>query len=163
MSNSVSETSLSADIFRYIRYQLRGRRGLIVAAIAVGIPALWIGWPWLVVAGIAPILLALAPCAIMCALGLCMRHGASGASDTDASSSNLSSGEASCCSKPQSVDDTTVSMTASKSAEGSAEPVAAEAPLPANSNSVDDDKEDQPEAAGPLSGATIKQEKEKFQ
>ncbi|WP_205602603.1 hypothetical protein [Chelativorans alearense] len=161
MSNSVSETSLSADIFRYIRYQLRGRRGLIVAAIAVGIPALWIGWPWLVVAGVAPILLALAPCAIMCALGLCMRPGASGASGTDASSSNLTSDEASCCSKPQSVDETAVSMTASKSAEGSVEPVASEAPLPANSNSVDDSYEAQPEEAGPLSDH--QQEKEKFQ
>ncbi|MCT9000336.1 hypothetical protein [Chelativorans intermedius] len=163
MDNSVSETSLSGDILRYLRYQLRGRRGVIVAAIAVGAPALWLGWPWLVVAGVAPVLLALAPCAIMCALGLCMRHVASGASGTEASGSNLASGEASCCSKPQSVDETAVSMTADKSAEGSAEPVPSEAPLPANSNLVDDSKDAQPEETEPLSGATIKQKKETFQ
>ena len=33
---------------------------------------LWLGWPALVAAGIAPILIGLAPCAVMCALGLCV-------------------------------------------------------------------------------------------
>jgi hypothetical protein len=78
MSTSVPETStardpsLGRDILAYLRYQLRGRRGIILAAVAIGVPALWIGWPWLVVAGIAPLLISFAPCAIMCALGLCM-------------------------------------------------------------------------------------------
>lgn len=78
MSTSVPETStardpsLGRDILAYLRYQLRGRRGIILAVVALGVPALWIGWPWLVVAGIAPLLIAFAPCAIMCALGLCM-------------------------------------------------------------------------------------------
>ena len=43
--------------------------------LAIGALVLSIGaslnWGWLVAAGIAPILIALAPCAIMCALGLC--------------------------------------------------------------------------------------------
>jgi len=30
-----------------------------------------LNWGWLVAAGIAPVLVAVAPCAIMCALGLC--------------------------------------------------------------------------------------------
>lgn len=128
MSNSVSETSLSADIFRYIRYQLRGRRGLIVAALALGVPALWLGWPWLVVAGVAPILLALAPCAIMCALGLCAMRAGSKANRGEESGSNLDSSDASCCSKSQSVDDTVVPMTASKLTDGPADPVAAAVP-----------------------------------
>ena len=42
---------------------------LALMALAVGLVA---GWPWLVAAGVAPILLALAPCAVMCGLGLCM-------------------------------------------------------------------------------------------
>lgn len=37
--------------------------------------ALYLGWPWLVALGIAPLLLAFGPCAAMCALGLCMRKG----------------------------------------------------------------------------------------
>ncbi len=42
------------------------RRVLVAAAVAAVGAALWFGWPWLVVAGIAPLLIALAPCLIMC-------------------------------------------------------------------------------------------------
>lgn len=50
----------------------RSRRGLIVlGAIALVLGAA-LNWSWLVAAGIAPILIALLPCAAMCALGLCM-------------------------------------------------------------------------------------------
>jgi hypothetical protein len=51
---------------------IRGRRGLILLA-AVPIVAAAVGWPWLVAAGVAPLLLAAAPCVAMCALGLCMK------------------------------------------------------------------------------------------
>jgi hypothetical protein len=34
----------------------------------------YFSWGWLVALGVAPVLLALAPCAAMCALGLCMRN-----------------------------------------------------------------------------------------
>jgi hypothetical protein len=113
MSNSVPETSLSADIFRYIRYQLRGRRGLIAAAVTLGIPALWLSWPWLVVAGIAPILIAIAPCAIMCALGLCGRHFVSGANQPEAGS-NVTRSQTSCCSQAPSVEETPTTSPAKK-------------------------------------------------
>jgi hypothetical protein len=53
------------------RRWLSGRRVLILAAVAVAGGGAWFGWPWLVAAGIAPILLSLAPCAAMCAVGLC--------------------------------------------------------------------------------------------
>jgi len=46
-----------------VRPWLSGRRGLILAAVAVAGGGGWFGWPWLVAAGIAPILL--------CAVGLC--------------------------------------------------------------------------------------------
>lgn len=72
MSASVPEPSLSQDLVNVLRYWLRGRRGLIAAAVGLAIPALWFGWPWLVAAGVAPLLVAFAPCAIMCGLGLCM-------------------------------------------------------------------------------------------
>ncbi|WP_034850400.1 hypothetical protein [Inquilinus limosus] len=54
-----------------VRPWLSGRRALILAAAAIAGGGLWAGWPWLVAAGIAPILLSLAPCAAMCAVGLC--------------------------------------------------------------------------------------------
>lgn len=52
-----------------------GSRG-VLALLALGIvgAGLALNWSWLVAAGIAPILLALAPCAAMCALGLCMNR-----------------------------------------------------------------------------------------
>jgi hypothetical protein len=57
----------------------------LLAVVATG-AGLAFNWSWLVAAGVAPILLALAPCAAMCALGLCMSKmgGKSCASDRDA-------------------------------------------------------------------------------
>lgn len=53
------------------RQLLRNRYGLLaVAALMLGLGA-YSSWGWLVAAGIAPILLSIAPCAAMCALGLC--------------------------------------------------------------------------------------------
>ena len=55
-----------------LRNYLGGRRGWIVLALVVVSAALYLHWGWLVAIGVAPLLLALAPCAAMCALGLCM-------------------------------------------------------------------------------------------
>lgn len=57
---------------RGLRHYFRGRRGLIVLAVIILAVAAFFNWSWLVAAGLAPLLLALAPCAAMCALGLCM-------------------------------------------------------------------------------------------
>jgi hypothetical protein len=54
-----------------LRYSLGGRRGLIVLTVATLGAGAYFNWDWLVAAGIAPLLLALAPCIAMCALGLC--------------------------------------------------------------------------------------------
>jgi hypothetical protein len=54
-----------------VRPWLHSRRALIQAAVALTGGGAWIGWPWLAAAGVAPILLSLAPCAAMCAVGLC--------------------------------------------------------------------------------------------
>ena len=58
-----------------------GRYRLVVGAVALGViaVAMVLRWNWLVAIGLAPILLSLAPCAAMCALGLCMRRASSGA------------------------------------------------------------------------------------
>ena len=52
-----------------------GKRGLIVLAVAVVGAGMIMNWSWLVAIGAAPLLLAILPCAAMCALGLCMNHG----------------------------------------------------------------------------------------
>jgi len=56
------------------RQYLGGRRALIVLGVAALAAALFFGWGWLAAVGVAPILVALAPCAAMCALGLCMMN-----------------------------------------------------------------------------------------
>jgi hypothetical protein len=55
-----------------VKSYLPGRRGLLVLASVVLVAGLVMNWSWLVAAGIAPILLAVAPCALMCAAGYCM-------------------------------------------------------------------------------------------
>jgi hypothetical protein len=89
MTTSARETTLTQDIGSYLRHQLRGWRGLVAAAVVLAAPALWFGWPWLVAAGLAPLLLAMAPCAVMCALGLCM-----GRAGKKPESAPIASGEA---------------------------------------------------------------------
>lgn len=69
-----SSTSLANLWLRALAYWLRGKRLLVVAAAMITL-GMWLGWGWLVSAGVAPILLSILPCAAMCALGLCMNHG----------------------------------------------------------------------------------------
>ena len=59
----------------WARPYLGGRRGLIFLAVAVVGAGATFNWGWLVAIGIAPIILALAPCVVMCGLGLCMMKG----------------------------------------------------------------------------------------
>ena len=47
-------------------------RGLTVAGIGVVAIGSALNWSWLVAVGAAPLILSLAPCAAMCALGVCM-------------------------------------------------------------------------------------------
>lgn len=65
------DRSLGQDILLYARHSLRDRRVLIVIAAVLLVAAATFNWGWLVAIGVAPLLLAMAPCAAMCALGLC--------------------------------------------------------------------------------------------
>jgi hypothetical protein len=47
-------------------------QGLTVTGIAIVAIGLVLNWSWLVAVGAAPLILSLAPCVVMCALGLCM-------------------------------------------------------------------------------------------
>jgi len=52
---------------------------LIALAIVATGAGLFFGWGWLVAIGLAPILVSLVPCLLMCALGICMaRRGSAG-------------------------------------------------------------------------------------
>ena len=71
--------SLGRDLVAAARYYLGGRRGLLLLATVAVVGGLVSSWSWLAAAGIAPLLLSVAPCVAMCALGLCM-HRATGSS-----------------------------------------------------------------------------------
>ncbi len=64
-----------------------GRRTAVVAwlAAAIGL-GLYTGWGWIVAAGLSSLVLAVLPCAAMCALGLCGGFSGRKCSDTTAAS-----------------------------------------------------------------------------
>jgi hypothetical protein len=51
---------------------LKSPRGLVVIGVVIITAGLALGWNWVVAFGLAPLVLSVAPCAAMCALGLCM-------------------------------------------------------------------------------------------
>lgn len=69
---TTTETSLGADVLHAARYYLGGRRALLLASVAIAAAGLVFNWNWLVAAGLAPLLLSVLPCVMMCTLGLCM-------------------------------------------------------------------------------------------
>jgi YHS domain-containing protein len=73
-STGTSDQSLTRDVLYAIRYYPGGPRTLIVLAVVLVLGGVALNWGWLVAAGLAPILIALLPCAAMCALGMCMAH-----------------------------------------------------------------------------------------
>ena len=67
--------------------QYAGNRLVLVGVAAVLVAlGLYLGWGWLAALGLAPIILSLAPCVAMCALGLCMMRG--GARSREAADAN---------------------------------------------------------------------------
>ena len=64
-------------------FALGGRRAWLALAVIVLVGGMILNWSWLVAVGIAPLLLALAPCAAMCALSLCSKSGGDGCKRQD--------------------------------------------------------------------------------
>lgn len=92
MATTNGSKQAAASIAGLLRRYLGGRRGLILLAVAVlGIGA-FLNWGWLVAAGIAPLLIGLAPCAVMCALGLCMNKTGGKSCSTESKATDQSSG-----------------------------------------------------------------------
>lgn len=83
-AKKVQEFSLTQTVLGLVKHYLGGRRGLIVLALAAAGIGLYLGWGWLAAVGVAPFLLLLAPCAAMCALGLCMNKGGGKSTSADA-------------------------------------------------------------------------------
>lgn len=77
-STDTSNKSLTRDIFDVAHYYLGRRRVLFALAAIFIVGGVALNWGWLVAAGLAPIIIALLPCAVMCALGLCMHKVADG-------------------------------------------------------------------------------------
>ena len=46
---------------------------MLVAGIVVVVAGMALNWDWLTAMGAAPIILSLAPCALMCTVGICCR------------------------------------------------------------------------------------------
>lgn len=63
---------------------LTSRRGLMILAAAMIIAALVFSRDWLVAIGMAPILIAMLPCLVMCGLGLCMNKMTGGSCENGA-------------------------------------------------------------------------------
>ena len=59
-----------------------GRRGLVIAAMAIIGAGTALNWGWLTAIGAAPLILSLAPCAVMCATGYCVKTPTSEPVDT---------------------------------------------------------------------------------
>ena len=55
-----------------VRSWMRDRRVLAGAGLIIGGSGVALGWDWLTAIGVAPLIVAAAPCLLMCALGLCM-------------------------------------------------------------------------------------------
>lgn len=51
---------------------LSSRRNLLIVALIVVGAGIAFNWSWLTAFGVAPLILSLAPCAIMCVTGFCM-------------------------------------------------------------------------------------------
>lgn len=79
------DTSLTRDILNAARYYLGGRRTLLVIAALSIVGGVALNWGWLAAIGVAPILVALLPCAVMCTLGVCMKKMRGGAQSVNKS------------------------------------------------------------------------------
>jgi hypothetical protein len=73
-SSDTTETTNLAPTpgwLRFARSYLGNRWVLLLLGGLVLVIGLSLNWGWLVAVGAAPVILSLAPCAIMCAVGLC--------------------------------------------------------------------------------------------
>lgn len=81
-SGSVS-TLLARDLMTLFRTVFGGLRGLSLLTALILFGGIALNWSWLVSAGIAPILIGVLPCLVMCGVGLCMKNITGGSCDSE--------------------------------------------------------------------------------
>lgn len=72
------EPSLARDLLHATRYYLLSRTGLIAVGAVAIVAGAALNWEWLIASGVAPLLITLLPCTVMCGLGLCFHKLAGG-------------------------------------------------------------------------------------
>jgi hypothetical protein len=70
-TSKTTDLSPTRGWLHFIRPYLGNRWVLLLLGGLVLVIGLSLNWGWLVAVGAAPVILSLAPCAIMCAVGLC--------------------------------------------------------------------------------------------
>src|SRR5918994_4411384 len=86
-----AKPSLAQDWLYALRYWLRGPKGIAVLVVSALVVGAALNWSWLVAVGIAPLLLTVLPCAVMCGLGLCMNRMTGNSCSTSSESPDHSS------------------------------------------------------------------------
>ncbi len=81
-STTTAEPSLWREARDIARYYLGNRWVLVALGAGVLVAGIALNWSWLVAAGIAPILISVLPCLVMCGLGFCMMCRSSGQQST---------------------------------------------------------------------------------
>jgi hypothetical protein len=71
-STTTAESPLWREGLHIARYYLGNRWVLLALGAGVLLAGIGLNWSWLVAAGIAPILISVLPCLVMCGLGVCM-------------------------------------------------------------------------------------------
>lgn len=69
-----ADRPLGRDLDLLARHLPGRRRTWLILATALLSAGAYFNWQWLVAAGIAPLLLAVAPCLAMCVVGMCMQR-----------------------------------------------------------------------------------------
>lgn len=93
MSILTSPEPLLAENSRLAAGRWFGNRRAVVASAVALAAGVWFGWPALVAAGLAPILLAVAPCLVMCG-AMCTANACSRPKKRDSADARLTSLEA---------------------------------------------------------------------
>ena len=75
MRESEQRISAPQSLVTRLTRRLRGRRPLLLAGITMLAAGMALNWDWLTAMGAAPIILSLAPCALMCTVGICCIKG----------------------------------------------------------------------------------------
>lgn len=68
---SEQRNSVPLSFISRLMGRVRKRSPLLIVGIVVVATGMALNWDWLTTMGAAPIILSLAPCALMCAVGIC--------------------------------------------------------------------------------------------